>query len=100
MPPKAPKAPVTCNWVRSNVTDNILADFVKTGYLPKKEVMSYRAPDPSEERPQPKDGEVVIFADHMSRGFALPNVGDIPRGMTRPDLATHQRPGWSLVTHW
>ena len=34
--------------------------------------MSYRAPDPSEERPQPKDGEVVIFADHMSRGFALP----------------------------
>ena len=34
--------------------------------------MSYRAPDPSEERPQPKDGEVVIFADHMSRGFAPP----------------------------
>ncbi len=46
--------------------------FVKSGYLPKKDVMSYRAPDPSEERPQPKDGEVVIFADHMSRGFAPP----------------------------
>ena len=72
MPPKAPKAPITCNWVRSNVTDSTLADFVKTGYLPKKEVMSYRAPGPSEERPQPKDGEVVIFADHMSRGFAPP----------------------------
>ncbi|XBI18611.1 hypothetical protein VPH35_060347 [Triticum aestivum] len=72
MPPKAPKAPITCNWVRSNVTDSILADFVKTGYLPKKEVMSYRAPDPSEERPQPKDGEVVIFTDHMNRGFAPP----------------------------
>ncbi|XBI10225.1 hypothetical protein VPH35_137549 [Triticum aestivum] len=72
MPPKAPKAPITCNWVRSNVTDNTLDDFVKTGYLPKKEVMSYRAPDPSEERPQPRDGEVVIFADHMSRGFAPP----------------------------
>ncbi|SPT17149.1 unnamed protein product [Triticum aestivum] len=72
MLPKAPKAPITCNWVRSNVTDSTLADFVKTGYLPKKEVMPYRAPDPSEERPQPKDGEVVIFADHMSRGFAPP----------------------------
>ena len=72
MPPKAPKAPITCHWMRSNVTDETLADFVKTGYLPKKDVMSYRAPDPSEERPQPKDGEVVIFADHMSRGFAPP----------------------------
>ena len=72
MPPKAPKAPITCNWMRSNVTDETLAYFVKTGYLPKKEVMSYRAPDPSEERPQPRDGEVVIFADHMSRGFAPP----------------------------
>ena len=72
MPPKAPKAPITCNWMWSNVTDDTLADFVKTGYLPKKEIMSYRAPDPSEERPQPRDGEVVIFADHMSRGFAPP----------------------------
>ncbi|XP_073353056.1 uncharacterized protein [Aegilops tauschii subsp. strangulata] len=72
MPPKAPKAPVTCNWVRSNVTDSILADFVKMGYLPKKEVMSYRAPDPSEEKPQPKEGEVVIFTDHMNQGFAPP----------------------------
>ena len=70
MPPKAPKASITCNWMRSNVTDETLADFVKSGYLPKKDVMSYRAPDPSEERPQPRDGEVVIFADHMSRGFA------------------------------
>ncbi|SPT17716.1 unnamed protein product [Triticum aestivum] len=58
--------------MRSNVTDDTLADFVKTGYLPKKEIMSYHAPNPSEERPQPRDGEVVIFADHMSRGFAPP----------------------------
>ncbi|XBI56525.1 hypothetical protein VPH35_038099 [Triticum aestivum] len=72
MPPKAPKASITCNWMKSNVTNETLADFVKSGYLPKKDVMSYRAPDPSEERPQPKDWEVVIFADHMSRGFAPP----------------------------
>ena len=67
-----PKAPITCNWMRSNVTDETLANFVKSGYLPKKEVMSYHAPNPSEERPQPRDGEVVIFADQMSRGFAPP----------------------------
>ena len=28
MPPKAPKAPITCNWMRSNVTDETLANFV------------------------------------------------------------------------
>ena len=58
--------------MRSNVTDETLTDFMKSGYLPKKDVMSYRALDPSVERPQPKDGEVVIFADHMSPGFAPP----------------------------
>lgn len=72
MPPKAPKAPVTCNRVKSIVIDSTLNDFVKTGYLPKKDVMSYRAPDPSEEKPQPKEGEVVVFTDHMNRGFSPP----------------------------
>ena len=72
MAPKAAKAPVTCNWVPSIVTKNKLAEFVKSGHLPKKEVMSYRAPDPSEEKPQPKEGEVVVFTDHMNRGFAPP----------------------------
>ena len=35
--------------------------------------MSYRAPDPEEERPNPKDGEVIIFSDHMNRGFSPPS---------------------------
>jgi hypothetical protein len=34
--------------------------------------MSYCAPDPSEEKPHRKAGEVIIFTDHMSRGFAPP----------------------------
>ena len=72
MAPKATKAPVTCNWVPSIVTNSKLAEFVKSGHLPKKDVMSYRAPDPSEEKPLPKAGEVIIFTDHMSRGFAPP----------------------------
>ena len=73
MPPKAPKAPITCYWMRSNVTDETLADFVKTGYLPQKDVMSYRAPKPTEEKPQPKEGEVIVFTDHMNRGFLPPD---------------------------
>ena len=35
--------------------------------------MSYRAPDPEEERPNPKDGEVIVFTDHMNRGFSPPS---------------------------
>ena len=35
--------------------------------------MSYRAPDLDEERPRPKDGEVIIFTDHMNRGFSPPD---------------------------
>ena len=72
MAPKATKAHVTCNWVPSTVTRSKLSEFVKSGHLPKKDVMSYRAPNPSEEKPQPKEGEVIIFTDHMSRGFAPP----------------------------
>ena len=49
-----------------------LGEFVKTGYLPKKEVMSYRAPDITEEKPQPREGEVIIFTDHMNQGFSPP----------------------------
>ena len=39
MAPKAAKAPVTCNWVPSIVTKSKLAEFVKSGHLPKKEVL-------------------------------------------------------------
>ena len=72
MAPKAPKAPVTCNWVKSTVTESILADFVKSGHLPKKEIMSYHAPNSLEEKPLPKKGEVIMFTNHMNRGFAPP----------------------------
>ena len=35
--------------------------------------MSYRAPNPEEEIPQPKEGEVIVFTDHMNRGFSPPS---------------------------
>ena len=34
--------------------------------------MHYRAPDSGEERPLPKDDEVIVFTDHMNRGFSPP----------------------------
>ena len=67
-----PKTTTVCNWVPSTVTDDTLKDFVTIGYLPEKSIMSYRAPDLAEERPQPKDGEVIVFTDHMNRGFSPP----------------------------
>ena len=67
-----PKTITKCNWVPSTVTESTLKDFVTIGYLPDKSVMHYRAPVPGEERPQPKDSEVIVFTDHMNRGFSPP----------------------------
>ena len=67
-----PKTVYTCNWVPSIVTEGTFKDFFKVGYLPAKSVMHYRAPNPGEEKPQPKEGEVIIFTDHMNRGFSPP----------------------------
>ena len=61
MAPKAAKAPVTCNWVPSIFTKSKVVEFVKSGHLPKREVMYYRVPDPSEEKPQPNEGEVIVL---------------------------------------
>jgi hypothetical protein len=61
----------SCNWVQSRVTEEELNGCVATGALAKKEDIHWRAPGP-ENPPEPKDGEVVIFVDHLSRGFSPP----------------------------
>ena len=58
-----PKTVTSCNWVPSIVTEDTLKDFVKTGYLLEKTAMHYRAPNPKEEKPQPKDDEVIVFTE-------------------------------------
>ena len=63
----------TCNWVPSIVTESTLKDFVTIVYLPETSVMSYRAHDLDEERLRPKDGEIIVFTDHMNRGFTPPD---------------------------
>ena len=67
-----PKTVYTCNWVPSVVTEGSLKDFIKIRYLPEKSVMHYRATEPGEEKPQPKDGKVIVFTDNMNRGFSPP----------------------------
>ena len=60
-----------CNWVPSRVTKEQLNGLVSTGVLAKKEVINWRVPGP-ENPPEPKDGEVVVFVDHLGRGFSPP----------------------------
>ena len=58
-----------CNWAPSRVTEEQLNNLVKTGALAKKDVIHWRVPGP-ENPPTPKDGEVVVFVDHLGRGFS------------------------------
>ena len=67
-----PKTVTSCNWVKSIVTEDTLKDFVKIGYLLEKNAMHWRAPNPSEEIPQPKDDAVIVFTDHVNRGLSPP----------------------------
>ena len=60
-----------CNWVPSRVTEEQLEGCVATGALVKKEVIQWRVPGP-ENPPEPKDGEVIVFVDHLGRGFSPP----------------------------
>ena len=57
----SPTAPTSYNWVKSIVTDSTLDDFLKTGYLLKKEVMPCRAPNPDENFLNPKT-ERLLFS--------------------------------------
>ena len=60
-----------CNWVPSRVTEEQLNACVRTGTLPKQSEIQWRVLGP-ENPPTPRDGEVVVFADHMSHGFKPP----------------------------
>ena len=60
-----------CNWVPSRVTEAQLEGCVATGALSKKDIIHWRVPGP-ENPPEPQDGEVIVFVDHLSRGFSPP----------------------------
>ena len=50
----------------------MLEDYVKIGFLPAKDIIHWRAPKLDEAKPQPQDDEVIVFTDHMNRGFLPP----------------------------
>jgi hypothetical protein len=60
-----------CNWVPSRVTETQLDNLVSIGALDSKETIHWRVPG-DECPPTPQEGEVVIFADHLARGFKPP----------------------------
>ena len=61
----------SCNWVPSRITETQLNEYVLTGALAKKEVIHWRVPG-AENPPEPQDGEVVVFMQHLDRGFSPP----------------------------
>ena len=65
------KTPSTYNWVRSGVTEGSLKEFVTMGVLLAQDVIHWWVPG-SETTPKPKDGEVIIFTNHLLRGFSPP----------------------------
>ena len=66
------KRKIACNWSKSNIRESRLEDYVEMGYLPDKSEVSWRVPDEDETSPQPGPGEVIVFADHITRGFRPP----------------------------
>ena len=58
-------------WVVSRVTEETLKEYVQMGVLAKKDVIHWRVPS-TETPPEPKEGEVIVFTDHLLRGFTTP----------------------------
>ena len=56
------------NWIRSTITQADLDDLADGGLIPHG---SGRLPG-RESEPQPQEGECVLLATHVDRGFSLP----------------------------
>ena len=65
------KTVTSCNWVVSRVTKEELNEYVQKGVLAKKDIIHWRVPG-TETPPEPKEGELIVFTDHMDRGFSPP----------------------------
>ena len=61
----------SCNWVPSRIKEEQLTGYVLTGTFAKKEIIHWRVPG-TENPPEPQDGEVVVFMQHLDRGFSPP----------------------------
>ena len=66
------KTVTSYDWVPSIFTEAMLENYVKIVFLPAKDVIHWRAPNPEEAKPQPQAGEVIVFTAHMNQGFSPP----------------------------
>lgn len=64
----APKSSKIVNWAKSNMSELRLQTLVDSGLLPAKEEIDWRAPK-EETHPQPAQNKIIIFGDHLDRGF-------------------------------
>ena len=65
----ADKHTISCNWEGSWVTEEHHTDLAAKGFLPPKESNVWRAPG-DEDEPRPKPNELVMFVEHVDRGFS------------------------------
>ena len=56
------------DWIRSTISQDDLDDLAEEGLIPHG---SARLPE-DETEPRPREGECVILATHVDRGFSLP----------------------------
>ena len=63
-----PLLPALVNWAKSTVSEATLKKFADAGELLKKEEIFWRAAG-DEIRPKPREGEVVVLLDHVTRGL-------------------------------
>lgn len=56
------------DWAKSQVSTLMMDDLVSQGLLLAHEKIGRRVPE-EETQLQPQQGEVIIFADHLQRGF-------------------------------
>ena len=56
------------DWIHSTISQDDLDDLVEGGLIPHK---STRLPG-NETEPRPREGECVLLATHVDRGFSLP----------------------------
>ena len=80
-----PLIPAPCNWTKSTISEATLKKFANTGELPKQEEILWRAAG-EETRPRPKEGEVVVLLDHVTRGMRPPGSNFFRRVLSYYDL--------------
>jgi hypothetical protein len=79
---------ISCNWEGSWVTEETLADLAEAGFLPPKEDGVWRAPG-DEIEPRPKPNELVMFVEHVERGFTPPGSPFFRNLLQRLGLRLH-----------